>query len=53
MKFTKLVVTLQVEESKMVQLVVGDKVTVTLDTLPGLDPQTGSVVAIDPVGETK
>jgi RND family efflux transporter MFP subunit len=47
---SKLYVTVQVEESKVVQLVVGDKATVTLDALPGLVAQTGSVVAIDPVG---
>jgi HlyD family secretion protein len=47
---SKLYVTVQVEESKMVQLAVGDKATVTLDALPNLEPQTGSVVAIDPVG---
>lgn len=47
---SKLYVTVQVEESKMVQLAVGDKSTVTLDALPDLEPQTGSVVAIDPVG---
>jgi len=47
---SKLYVTVQVEESKVVQLAVGDKATVTLDALPGLVAQTGSVVAIDPVG---
>jgi len=47
---SKLYVTVQVEESKVVQLAVGDKATVTLDALPDLTEQTGSVVAIDPVG---
>jgi multidrug efflux pump subunit AcrA (membrane-fusion protein) len=47
---SKLFVTVQVEESKMVQLAVGDKALVTLDALPDLEPQTGRVMAIDPVG---
>jgi multidrug efflux pump subunit AcrA (membrane-fusion protein) len=46
---SKLFVTVQVEESKVVQLVVGDKAAVTLEALPSLS-LTGKVIAIDPVG---
>jgi HlyD family secretion protein len=46
---SKLFVTVQVQESKLVQLAIGDLATVTLEALPDLK-LTGKVVAIDPVG---
>ena len=46
---SKLFVTVQVEESKVVQLALGDKATVTVEALPDLK-LTGSVITIDPVG---
>jgi len=46
---SKLFVTVQVEESKVVQLALGNKATVIVEALPSLE-LTGSVVAIDPVG---
>lgn len=46
---SKLFVTVQVEESKVVQLALKDKATVVVEALPTLK-LTGSVIAIDPVG---
>jgi multidrug efflux pump subunit AcrA (membrane-fusion protein) len=46
---SKLFVTVQVEESKVVQLALGDKATIIVEALPTLK-LTGSVIAIDPVG---
>jgi multidrug efflux pump subunit AcrA (membrane-fusion protein) len=46
---SKLFVTVNVEESKIIQLAIGDKAIVTLEVLPKLD-LTGHVIAIDPVG---
>ena len=47
---SSLFVTVPVEEVKVVQLSIGDKATLTLDSLPELTGLTGSVISIDPVG---
>ncbi len=46
---SKLYVTVQVDESKLVLLSVGDKAAVVIEALPDLK-LTGQVVAIDPIG---
>jgi HlyD family secretion protein len=46
---SKLFVTVQVEESKVVQLALGDKASVIVEALPSLT-LTGSVISIDPIG---
>jgi len=46
---SKLFVTVQVEESKVVQLALSDKASVIVEALPSLT-LTGAVISIDPVG---
>jgi multidrug efflux pump subunit AcrA (membrane-fusion protein) len=46
---SKLFVTVDVDESKVVQLAIGDKATIALEALPDLK-LTGHVISINPVG---